>query len=325
MCTALCSYGNFHLFGRTLDIEGSYGESVVITPRGFDMTFIHEGRLSTHLAMLGIAIVKGGIPLYYDAVNEAGLAMAGLNFPISCVYSDKKPDMKNISSFELIPWVLFQCKSTAEAIRLLSNTNITNDSFSDSLPTSPLHWIISDSTSSAVVESVSGGIRIYENPLGVLTNEPPFPYHEANICNFLQLGSHTPKNNLCPDINLTLYSRGLGAVGLPGDYSSQSRFVRAVFSESHTAKENDEIESVCRFFHIMDTVSVPLGAVKTSEGKNVFTLYTSCASTKTKTYYFTTYSSRHIKAVRLVPEAFDLRGLSVFPIAQDREIHQINF
>ena len=297
MCTAIYSDG---FFGRTLDIERSFGEEVVITPKDFRLSFLREPAKETHMAMIGMATVREGMPLYFDAMNEAGLCIAALNFPKNAVYNPWREDMFNVASFELIPWVLSASSSVSEAVELLRKTNITNDNFSSELMATPLHWMISDREKSITVEPTRSGLEIYENPFGVLTNNPPFSYHINHISNFMHLTSNMPKNTLCSSVDLEPYSRGMGALGLPGDFSSSSRFVRAVFAKEHTTSlKNEKNDRINRFFHIMDTVSVPYGCVKTDAGENSYTLYTSCMDVETKTYYFTTYMCRKIQYINL--------------------------
>ena len=313
MCTAISEIGKYHLFGRTLDLEGSYGESVVITPRKFALRFLHEESMGEHTAIIGIAHVSEGIPLYYDAMNEEGLAIAGLNFPGNAVYNEPREGYFNVASFELIPFVLAKCKSVIEARELLKRTNLTNDSFSKELPTTPLHFIISDKEGCIVVEPLGDGLKIYENPPRVLTNNPTFDFHLTNLSNFMALSSVTPKNELCPGVPLNCYSRGMGAMGLPGDYSSASRFVRAVFAKNHTShKGGDERGEVNRFFHIMDTVSVPCGCVKTDEGRDVLTVYTSCGCAETGKYYYTTYENRTPRVISFAD--VPLSSSELFPL-----------
>ena len=314
MCTAITE-GN--LFGRTLDLECSYGESIVITPRKFKLDFLYEEKQINHAAIIGVAHIHNGIPLYYDAINEHGLAVAALNFPSSAVYLPLQKGKHNIASFELIPWILGCCKSVAEAKALLSNTNLTPDSISDEIPTTPLHWMISDATESITAEPVREGLKIYENAVGTLTNEPTFDFHMTNLTNYMSLSSLPPKNSLCSSIELKHYSRGMGAIGLPGDYSSASRFVRAVFAKSHTLKPNTKNSEISRFFHIMDSVTQPLGCVITDEGRPVSTVYTSCADLSKGIYYYTTYNCRRIHGVKM--SSVDLNGKTVIEIPMKNE------
>ena len=318
MCTAINITGARHLFGRTLDVEHSLGERVVITPRGFRFDFRREGVCASHLAMVGMALVQDGVPLYFDAVNEAGLCAAALKFP-SAVYHAPEAGARNIASFELIPWLLCRCEDLASALDVLDGAIITRDAFSTALPPSPLHFIIADKTGAAVIESVADGLKIYADPLGVLTNDPPFPYHMTRVCDFMNLDSAHPENTLAPSVGLTPYSGGLGAFGLPGDFSSSSRFVRAVFAKNHT----EGADEISRFFHVADSVSVPRGCEKNSVGEALYTVYTSLADTASATYYFTTYENRRLRSLSLFDAELDTRELSVFDVRDVQDVERL--
>ena len=320
MCTAISINSKGHLFLRTLDLDCSYGEAVICTPRSFRLDFRHEEALNKHYSILGVGCVFDNTPLYYDAFNEKGLAAAALNFPGMAVYFPKKEGKLNIASFELISWVLSQCSDVSEAVDLIKKVNITNDSFSQTLLTTPLHWIIADKSGSVTVESVAGGLEIYENPFGVLTNSPGFPYHAMRISDFLRIDSASPENKIAPSVNLSCYSKGLGATGLPGDYSSSSRFVRAVFLKNHSTAEN----LISHGFHVMENLAVPRGAVLTDDGKPFMTVYTSVLDTDNGVYYFTTAGSRRIRAVRLSEELMNESAPSKFKMTEEEKIHYLN-
>ena len=320
MCTAISENQNHHLFGRTLDLECSYGESIVITPRGFPISFLHEGESKRGNAIIGVAHVNKNFPLYYDAINEHGLGIAALNFSGFAHYFNAGSKKKNIASFELPLWVLRNCSTLSEAKRLLSDTVITDDSFADSLPPTPLHWLIADGTGAITVEQTESGLNIYENPVGVLTNAPEFSFHELNLANYMGASTMPPSNKLCPQAKIVPYSRGMGAMGLPGDFSSSSRFVRAVFAKSHTRADDTEFGEVGRFFHIMETVSQPLGCAEADDGKPISTIYTSCADTEEGIYYFTTYKYRRIRGVRMHAHELDSCNLIEFSMEKDEDI-----
>ena len=305
MCTAINETRGRHIFGRTLDLECSWSERAVITPRYYEFKFRHESPLTKHFALIGIAHVSDGVPLYYDAANEWGLAAAGLNFGKSAKYSASKRCAHNIASFELIPWVLGQCKSVREAAILLENTAICGESFSADLPATPMHWLFGDATGAITAEPLADGLKVYDNPFGTLTNEPGFDYHLTNVKNYAALTPKAPHNTLCPEIDLPPYSRGMGALGLPGDFSSASRFVRAVFAKTHTLPEVSEADAVNRFFHVMNTVAVPRGCILTDGGAAVSTLYTSCVDTESLTYYFSTYDRCEIRSFNLFDAKLD--------------------
>ena len=151
MCTAISYYSKDHYFGRNLDLEFSYHESVTVVPRNYPFKFRKVNAIDNHFAMIGMAFVVSDYPLFYDAINEKGLGMAGLNFPENAHYFPEKEGVDNITPFEFIPWILSQCATVDEAEKLISHINLLDENFSNDLPLSPLHWMISDSEKSIVV------------------------------------------------------------------------------------------------------------------------------------------------------------------------------
>ena len=307
--------------GRTLDYEFSYGDQITVTPRNYPFSFLHMPSLSHHYAMIGMACVMDDYPLYYEAFNEKGLGIAGLNFVGNAVYFDPKPEKDNIAQFELIPWILGTCASLAEAKESLSRINLISTPFKKNLPLAQLHWIIADASGAITVESTADGLHVYDNPVGVLTNNPPFDMQLQNLNNYMSLSAADPKNTFAPDINLSTYSRGMGALGLPGDLSSQSRFVRAAFVKANSLSEDGEEKSVSQFFHILNSVSQPRGCCKLESGKYEITLYTSCCNTDKGIYYYTTYDNHQISAVDMHRENLDSSALIRYSPVKDEQIN----
>ena len=277
MCTAITYYSKDHYFGRNLDLEYSYNETVTITPRNYTFKFRKEEAITRHYALIGMAYVVDDYPLYYDAINEKGLGIAGLNFPSNACYFDPKDDFDNIAPFEFIPWILSQCKNVLEARDLLGRINLSNENFSEQLPLSPLHWMISDKECSIVVEQVKSGLFVYDNPVGVMTNNPPFDMQLFGLNNYMNLSSSPAHNNFSEKLILDQYSRGMGAIGLPGDLSSASRFVRAAFTRMNSLSGPSEEESVSQFFHILSSVEQQRGCVKMGNNEYEITIYSSSA------------------------------------------------
>lgn len=311
MCTAVSVILKDHYFGRNLDLEYHYNEEVVITPRNYPYFFRGLSTVETHYAIIGIATVIDNYPLYYDAVNEYGLAIAGLNFPGNAVYHNKMVNCTNVTPFELIPYILCQCKNVSQARQLLKNVNLYNKPFQKDLPLTPLHWIISDSNSSIVVEPLKEGLQIYENKIGVLSNNPPFDYHQYNIANYMTLSSSVPENSISGDVELIPYSRGMAAIGLPGDLSSASRFVRAAFVKLNSVQFDTEEENAEQFFHILSSVEQQAGCVRLKDG-NVRTVYSGCCNTNTGVYYYKTYLNSRITAVHMHKEDLNATQLKRF-------------
>lgn len=291
MCTALTYKTRSHYFGRNLDLEKGYAERVVITPRNYPFTFRYEGQLNSHFAMIGIATVVTDYPLYFEATNEMGVSMAGLNFPGNAYYPPYAEGKINIAPFELIPYLLGLCESVDDVTNKLKNLNVVNCNFSEGLPVSPLHWLISDRKKSVTLECVEEGMKIHENVFGVLTNNPPFDYHVSNMNNFMHLHNGAAENKISNEIPMENYSLGMGAIGLPGDFSSASRFVKTVFVRDNSICDGGETESVNQFFHILASVAMPRGCVKTPNGEYEYTRYSSCCNTDTQVYYYTTYNN----------------------------------
>ena len=320
MCTAATYQSKDFYMGRTLDYEFSYGEQITITPREFPFEFRHDGRLEKHYAMIGMAHVAAGYPLYYDAVNEKGLGMAGLNFVGNAHYSEAVSGRRNVAQFEFIPWVLSQCADLAQARSLLAQMNLVGTPFSGQLPAAQLHWIIADRTGAITVESVADGLKIYDNPVGVLTNNPPFDTQMFQLNNYMHLSPRQPQNLFSDELELQAYSRGMGALGLPGDLSSASRFVRVAFTKLHAVSAEDEESSVGQFFHILGSVEQPRGCCEVSEGAYEITIYTSCWNADQGIYYYTTYTNHQITAVDMHREELDDKDIICYPMLGKEQI-----
>lgn len=324
MCTAVAYNSESLYFGRTLDNDFSYNEEVTITPRNYSFKFRKCTEIKKHYAIIGMAYVLNEYPLYYDAMNESGLCMAGLNFIANAKYSKPIKEKNNVSQFDLIPWILCQCKNVDEAVKLLKYTNITDESFSDELPASELHWMISDKERSVTVEATEEGLKIYENPVGVLTNNPPFDKQLFSLNNYIHLSSKEPVNTFSKELDLKNYSRGMGALGLPGDLSSQSRFIRASFIKMNSVTDDNETENISQFFHILNSVEQPMGSCLLENGKYEKTIYTSCCCTDKGIYCYTSYSNRQISAVDMNKEDINSNELIRYPLIKNEQIRMQN-
>lgn len=319
MCTAATYKTKDFYFGRTLDYEFSYGDEVTITPRNFPLTFREKGTVDSHYAMIGMAHVADNTPLYYEAVNEKGLGMAGLNFVGNAVYFDRAEGKDNVAQFEFIPWILCQCDNVKEARKLIENINLLNTPFSPKFPVAQLHWIIADKEEAITVESVAEGIRVYDNPVGVLTNNPPFDKQMFNLNNYMCLTARSPENTFAKGLELNRYSRGMGALGLPGDLSSQSRFVRVAFVKMNSVSGSGEKESVSQFFHILNSVDQQRGCCILEGDKCEITIYTCCCNADKGIYYYTSYDNHQITAVDMNKENLDGTELVRYkPIAEEQ-------
>ncbi|MBR3834900.1 MAG: choloylglycine hydrolase [Lachnospiraceae bacterium] len=324
MCTAATYKTKDHYFGRNLDLEYSYKETVTITPRNYHFSFRGLKPLECHYAIIGMAYVVDNYPLYYDGTNEEGLSMAGLNFPDNAYYPHFQDGKDNVAPFEFIPWILGQCKNVDEARVKLENINLYNEPFSEELPLSPLHWIIADREEAIVVEPTKDGLKIYDNPVGILTNNPPFPYHMINISNYMRLSKEEPTNTFADSLPIKPYSRGMGTMFLPGDLSSASRFVKATFTKMNSVSGDSERESVSQFFHILKSVEQQRGLVHMGHGKYELTIYTSCCNTDKGIYYYTTYDNSEVVGIDMSKEELNSDKLILYPLFVEKDIKIIN-
>ena len=324
MCTAAEYSTKHHYFGRNLDLEYSYHEEVTITPRHFPFQYRRMAAQKTHYAIIGMAFIAGGYPLYYDAANEKGLGMAGLNFPGNAYYGEMKADADNIAPFVIIPWVLGQCGDLDEAKVLLSRMNLINENFSAQLPLSPLHWMLSDTSGrSIVVESVKDGLRVYDNPVGVMTNNPTFDIQLFKLNDYRNLTAEQGDNRFAEGLDLEQYSRGMGAIGLPGDLSSSSRFAKVAFTRMNSLSDDSEAGSVSQFFHILGSVEQQRGCCRLGD-KNEITIYSSCINLEEGIYYYRTYDNSQISAVNLHHTDLDADSLTHFELVKEQQVNYQN-
>jgi len=324
MCTAATYKTKDHYFGRNLDLYYSYEEQVVVTPRNFPFHFRYVKDMSRHYAMIGMAYLADGYPLYYDATNEAGLSIAGLHFAGNAVYRPLADGKDNVAPFELIPWILGQCRTVKEVKVLLGRINLAKVNFREDLPLSPLHWMIADRDESITVEPVQDGLRVYDNPVGILTNNPTFDYQMFNLNNYMGISRGEPENCLCGSLSLKPYCLGMGGLGLPGDLSSMSRFVKAVFTKLNSVSGDSESESVSQFFHILGSVEQQKGCVLAEKEKYEYTIYSSCCNTDKGVYYYTTYENHQITGVDMYRENLDGGGLATYPLICGQQIRMQN-
>lgn len=313
MCTSIIFSPKGHYFGRNLDLEVTFGQEVVITPRNYQFNFRKMLPLKKHFALIGIALVSDNYPLYFDAANEKGLSMAGLNYPGNADYKEERAGKDNVSPFEFIPWVLGQCATVAEAKKLLAKINLVKINFSDQMPLSPLHWLLADKTGAAItVECDQDGLHVYDNPVGCLTNNPEFPKQLANLNNYADVSPKMPVNNFAKDLAFDGYSRGLGSHNLPGGMDSESRFVRVAFNKFNAPKGDTEAENVDTYFHILHSVEQQKGLDEVAPGQFEYTIYSDCANLDRGLFYYTTYGHKQITRVDLHHENLDLDNLIAY-------------
>ena len=325
MCVSMSLKTEDFYFGRNMDIGCGFGEHIVITPRNYPISFRQAGNMDHHFAIMGMATVIENYPLYADGVNEKGLCMAGLNFPENAYYSKiQDSQKKNISPFEIILWVLGQCETVEQAKQLLEETCLVDIPFNASTPVASLHWHIADKKQSIVLECTKSGMHCYENPVHVLTNNPTFDFHMTNLAQYLNIRTDTPKNIFSEKIGITEFAKGMGSIGLPGDFSSTSRFVKLAYLRLNSACQKDENSSISQFFHLLDSVAVVNGSIQLDDGQEYTTTYSCCINADKGIYYYKTYFNHQLTAIHMNHENLDQKELIRISLIQQQQILQAN-
>ena len=331
MCTSIAVFQGGGYFGRNLDLEYSFGEQPVVMPRRFPLHFHRLPDMDSHFAMVGMANVAENYPLYAEAANEKGLYMAGLNFPGNAWYEGDIPEGCSAAApWELIPWILGSCENLAQAREKLSRFRPLAVPFALSrpagavLPLALLHWHIADRTGALVLEATREGVFLYDDPAGVLTNNPPFPFHQMNLNQYQTLSARPAENRFSSAAPLKAFGQGMGAIGLPGDASPASRYVKAAFHKLNAPERETEDEQVSQFFHLLDSVAMVRGSVVTEEGRFDITTYSCCISVQKGIYYYKTSENSRIRAVRLFGENLNAEELLLFPLCEKQDIRFLN-
>ncbi|SCH46456.1 MULTISPECIES: choloylglycine hydrolase [unclassified Romboutsia] len=321
MCTSLTLKTNdgYHLFGRNMDLEYTFGQSVVLVPRNFKYEDkISEQIKNTKYAVIGMASLNGKHPLFAEALNEKGLACAGLNFPAAYWSKDVVEGKENIPPYDLILWITSNFETLDELRPHLDNLNIVGKAYDEKTPLPTLHWIVTDkSGKSLVIEKTEDGLKVFDNPVGVLTNAPSFDWHLLNLTQYTGLTTSRPDTRKWSDLELVTLGNGSGAFGLPGDSSSQSRFVKTSFLKSHVTIGDYENAGVIEFFNILSNVAMISGTVIDPQGRNEITQYTSCMCQEKGIYYYRTYKNSQLNVIDMNKEDLSSSELKVYPYNDD--------
>ena len=278
MCTSIALTGENFCFGRTLDLDQNFGDGVVTAPRNYVLTLRCGDVITRHHAFMGMATVVNGFPLYADGMNEHGMCIAALDFNKNAHYIPVSACPKRgIAPFEVIPYILSLCKSIADARRELESICIVDIPFSDAIPSSALHWHIADKSGSLVLESGADGMKIYENEYNVLTNNPAFPFHRDNCTLYLNSTNEAAKDS-------RVFCNGVMGRGIPGDYSSPSRFVKAAWLARYARCCKGE--EVATMYSLLGSVAPPRGIVTGEDGGAHFTQYACVMNSKSLSYTY---------------------------------------
>lgn len=319
LCTAIALRDGSLCFGRNMDLFYDFDQRIIKLPSRCRMDMRFAGSSSEHYSIIGMGTRANDceLPLYADAMNSYGLCMAGLDFPDNAKYAKATVNGKeNVAAFELIPWVLGNCKTVDEAEMLVKRTNIIGENVNETVGVAPLHWMIADNRRSLVVEPLEDGVKLYSNRFNVLTNNPDFGFHCENMRQYAALGADVHCGEFGDALKLFPFSYGFGALGLRGDASSASRFVKAAFLTHFGGKVklDNEYQRVLQCFKILYSLAMVKGSVITPDGREDATIYSACMSPASGKYYFSAYFDTRIYSAEITAENCETDTLIELPI-----------
>ena len=306
-----------HLLGRTYDQFGDLAANQIIhVPGGTACApgLGEKGSLPGGQSYTGMAVLGFGQPILVDGVNAAGLMGALLHYPEYAVYrSAPDPGKTAVHPGRLLAWLLSRCSSVEEALEALEGLTLV-DELIQGKPL-PAHYILCGKSGETVIlEPGEGGLRVYRNTIGVLTNSPGYPWHRMNLRNFVGVTNLPKAPRSVAGHEIREFGERLGGgFGLPGDYSSPSRFVRLAFMKEFAVWGNDELDGVSRMFRAFAPVDIPEGLAKAGPDGEEYeqTLCTSVMCAESGVYYFAPAWNRRISAIRLSSQEPEMRCFSL--------------
>ena len=325
MCTAIAKTLNDgrYYFGRNLDFNHPFGESLIIVPRNYEIRLTNFDNIKHHPAIYGVGLIMNDFPMLFDCVNENGLCFAGLNYPGNATFFDKKDGKNNIATFELALYLLSTYNKVKDVKAFLENANITNQMFSKDVAPATLHYIFKDEDDCIVVEQDKDGLHIYDNPYGVLTNNPSFSWHALNISNYMNISNKEGVNRILKDIDVPRFGKAMGALSLPGDSSPVSRFVKATFLLNNVDFFTDDIKNINQCFHILNNVSTLIGESVMDDETREYTIYSSIYDLKNNKLYLKTYENHQLSCLDINKFNLDDTSLLTFSINRQENISNI--
>jgi choloylglycine hydrolase len=294
---------------RTLEFAQDLDSDVIVIPRNFEFEGNTPSKLpglkwKTKFAVAGANF--NGEPYVADGINEKGLSGGVFYFPDFAVYQtfDNSKAAVTMAPWQLLTWILGTFSTLEEVKKALPKVRVCNVVFAKWMATMPLHYIVMDAKGECIViEYVKGKLNIHDNPSGTLTNSPDFPWHLTNLRNYMQMSPKGIKDKVVNSLKLIPAGQGSGMLGMPGDYTPPSRFVRAFFFSSASIQQENAEAAAMQSFHILNNFDIPLGTVRSTEN-NVTSLdrtqWTNVCDLKNKLFYYKTENDSRIRVLKLM-------------------------
>ncbi len=322
MCTTIgFPYKDGIIFGRTLEMGITLDNQILYVPKnynGFIQT--NEKEYATKYAVIGTGFMN--IPSFGDGMNEMGLMGSSNLFPgYSSFATEEVAGKINVPPTHAFDYLLSRCKDVQEVKTAADQMVLMEQENSEQDASPSMHFFFKDAHGNAVVlEPKDGQLLQYDNPYGVLTNAPAFPWHVTNLKNYIHL---QPENIEKADFNgvpVSKLGEGSGMVGLPGDFTPPARFVRAAYFVSQTPKDLERHAAILQGFRILSQADIPTGAiVDPQNGHNDETLYTSIMDTQKKAYFIKHHNNINIQSFYL-DDYKDVKELTFIDIQKEMNL-----
>jgi choloylglycine hydrolase len=321
---------------RTMEFAIDIHSDLMMVPRGYARTGTTpdgKGGLKWKAKYASVGLNGVGLPVLFDGLNERGLAAGTFYFPTSAGYMPYTPADagKTIAQWEVGSWILENFATVDEVKANIGNIVVPAVVFGGWGFAPEAHYIVHDASGQTIViEYVGGKLNVYNNPLGVITNSPGFDWHMTNLRNYVNFSMTNVPPIKLGSVKLEPFGQGSGMLGMPGDFTPPSRFVRAVaFSHSVLPSMTGD-DAVLQAFHILNQFDIPKGAAREHEKDqhgNIladYTIWTAASDLKAKRYYFRTYENSQIRVLDLMKMDLDAKDIVKISIKGDEVIKPLN-
>lgn len=343
MCTGiqLKTTSGAPIYGRTMEFADNLASAALVIPKGQKFTAAGPSFHTPGKSWVSQYDITGlntdGLPLIIDGINSEGLCVGAFYFVGYAGYMDvsEKDADESICSIDVPVYLLSNCKTVEEVKTALLAVKVNKGSYGSSSNTTdpvPLHYNIHDAMGNVlVVEYINGELQMHDNPIGVLTNSPDYKWHYTNLSNYVNLTPDNKKelrlknmSNTGKELNPILPTgQGSGLLGIPGDYTPPSRFVRALFYSKAVVPVKENEEAVMQAFHILDAFDIPVGTIRALKGDQPsleYTQWTVASDLEQRRFYFHTVGNRTIHLIDLANWKFTSDEIVTMAISEQPTI-----
>ncbi len=325
-CTSLLltTADDGYVYGRTMEFGFELESKAVFVPRGYAMTAQGaDGKpgktWTSKYAVIGVNALDMAIVV--DGMNEKGLTGGILYFPGYAEYTSGKDidPAKAMAPWEFLSWALMNFATVDEVKAAIDQVQVVGATIPKMNMVPPFHYTLHDASGkSIVIEPTGGKLVVYDNPAGVMTNSPEFPWHLTNLRNYVKLNSENAPALKVKGATIESFGEGSGWLGIPGDPTPPSRFIRALAFSMSVTPTKDGIESVRLAEHIMNNFDIPYGSIRDDNGKPAdYTQWTTIADITGKAYYVRTYNNSTLKAIAFSDFDLDAKKPQVAELPDD--------